>query len=136
MFSFGLGALLRFRKKKSGVRSDVEDLIRLHGVNAYNEARRQRSEAEDLATARYWAEVKSEIGRRIVETCGHQAILDSLGSKPFDAVGPGVETSDPAFEKREPTSRPSGSANISNLDARRQETSGAGVDTKFAGARR
>ncbi len=102
MFSLRLGELLRSRKEKRLFLREVDALIRLHGVNAYNEARRRRLEAADLATAQYWGAVKSEIGRRIVEVCGDQAVLDSLSSKPFDGGASEHEMSDPSFENRKP----------------------------------
>lgn len=66
---------------QSAVASEVDELILLFGANAYEEARRRRSEAGDLSVARHWSAVKSEIGRRILEACGDPASLERLQSK-------------------------------------------------------
>ncbi len=55
------------RQRRIAFNADVDDLIRSHGVNAYQVAISCCIEANDLSGARYWGRVKSEIGRRIVE---------------------------------------------------------------------
>jgi hypothetical protein len=65
--------LKRFGRSRGGLDTisvDVENLIREFGVHAYEEARRRRSQSNDVANARRWSAVKSEIGRRILQECG------------------------------------------------------------------
>ena len=68
------------RPQNDAVDVEVDDLIFLHGVNAYEEARR-RAQAEEVPAARHWGAVKSEIGRRILDVCGASGDLDALEAK-------------------------------------------------------
>ena len=66
----------RSREPRDNISMDVDDLLQAFGVHAYEEARRRRFASNDLANARRWGAVKSEIGRRILQRCGGAARLN------------------------------------------------------------
>lgn len=88
----------RLRSEKSAVNSDVDDLILLYGAHAYEEARRRRAHADDLSAARHWGAVKSEMGRRILETCADTGALEALESRLAEVDRYGRSLWDPATE--------------------------------------
>ena len=90
----------RLRPQHDAVNAEVDDLIFLYGVNAYEEARRRRAQANDVSAARHWSAVKSEIGRRIVEVCGATGDLESLESRLTDAGAFASAIWDPPAENR------------------------------------
>ncbi len=75
------GWVARSDRRSSDKPSEAERLIREFGVNAYEEARRRRNGALDPSAARYWSEVKSEIGRTILDRCHEDGFLDRLEAK-------------------------------------------------------
>jgi hypothetical protein len=82
----------------ASARREADRLIDLLGPSAYEEARRRKRDARDLETMRYWARVKSEIGRRIVFEGGLSesdaicrpilASFDRLDAEKRNASGP------------------------------------------------
>ena len=66
---------------EGAVETEADALIAAFGVNAYEEARRRRCDAESSSSARHWLRVKAEIGKRIVERCGDPANFDALEAR-------------------------------------------------------
>ena len=89
MISFVRKVAERICQKRDGITKDADNLICDLGVHAYEEARRRRFEANDISSARYWGQVKSEIGRRIMQECGPAAIARIVEANVavFDTIG-------------------------------------------------
>lgn len=88
------------RPQHDAVDVEVDDLILLYGVNAYEEARRRRAQAKEVSAARHWGAVKSEIGRRILEVCGVSGDLDALEAKLTSRDAFAGTTRDPPAQNR------------------------------------
>ena len=71
---FNFGRAFRLRQRANGINVEADELIKAYNVHAYEEARRRRYQANSLGEARYWASVKSEVGRRIINEC-----VDTIG---------------------------------------------------------
>ncbi len=70
-----------FQQRQTAFEVDVEDFIRICGVDAYQVACRRRVEANDLSGALYWERVKAEIDRR---SGGRSCALDDFGPDLWD----------------------------------------------------
>ena len=71
----------RLEQRRNGISDEAESLMIAFGVDAYEEARRRRTESNSLSSAHYWLQVKTEIGRRILEGCRNADSVDALDAK-------------------------------------------------------
>ena len=71
----------RAQSRKSVIDTEVDELILRHGVHAYEEASRRRSEAQDVFTERRVDAVKAELCRRLLDVCSDPGALEMLKSR-------------------------------------------------------
>ena len=71
----------RLEQRRNGISDEAESLMIAFGVDAYEEARRRRTKSNSLSSAHYWLQVKTEIGRRILEGCRNADSVDALDAK-------------------------------------------------------
>ncbi len=100
MLSFVKMINQRLRQRAKGIVAEADTLVKDYGYCAYMEAHRRTVEANDIATACYWDQVKAEIGRRIVHGPGDAAGAEFLASKRGKAAPDGCRLAARRAEER------------------------------------
>jgi hypothetical protein len=91
---------VRNRQRKRAIVVDADLLMSDCGVDAHEEARRRKLDANDILSARYWGQVKSEIGRRSLQDCSPATIVEVLDVKTGGLHSTGYAIWDSASESR------------------------------------